>query len=470
MQIKQNRISYLIKFALMTLGSVFFAPVSADAQFVGNPLIPQPGKVIIYSNDAKGGHHQVATIADRNNISSLRRQPGMLCTVMDDGTGKTRTFQLIAADVPAELDNNANWLLFSPATATAGNNLIYGQGIPVAATGKKGDFYVNTADQTLFGPKKEDDTWPALLLQGTPSGPAGGDLTGTYPNPQIAEKAVTPAHIQGGTADQVMVTNAEGVVSWVDKSTLGGGAGTIGAFNGSRPITGDYYKNVNPGTNDLAKWIEAVFYPSLGPSASLMATPSGVKEMGPAGSTTVTLNWVAGRAAETAEITSIIVHGQEVFTASPAAGATVGGTLSANANNNQPTTFSMTVKTKDNKTQQASASISFQWKRYWGFANGGEDGQSFAPTDAEILSLSGAEFGTAATVTNKSASPSGRQKLVIAYPSSWGGTKVIVGVNDSTGAFEKTTRSFRNASGGVTDYVIYVQRDNTAAGLTFAVQ
>ena len=130
----------------------------------------------------------------------------------------------------------------------------------------------------------------------------------------------------------------------------------------------------------------------------------------------------------------------------------------------------MSVKTSDNKTATASASIDFQWKRYWGFATGGDDGVAFAPTDAQILALSGSEFGTSAAVSNKSAAPSGRQKLVIAYPSSWGGTKIIVGVNDSTGAFEKTTRSFTNASGGTSSYVIYVQKDNTAAGLTFSVQ
>ena len=471
MQIKQKWSGHLIRLMVLALITWCFHHTDARAQFVGNPLIPKEGKVIIYTNDAKGGHHQVATIADRDKISIDRRQPGMLCTVMDNGTGKAKTYQLIAADVVAELEKNTNWVAFSPGGVAAGNNLIYGAAVPDAATGKAGDFFIHTATQTLYGPKQGDNSWPVLLLQGTPAGPASGDLTGTYPNPTIAEKAVTVEKINPGTADQVLVTAADGTVAWVDKATLGtGGGGTIGNFNGDRPITGEYYKNVNPGTNDLAKWIETVFYPSVGPSVSLTATPSGVKEMGAAGNTSVALAWTAGRAAATEPITEILVNGTNVFTASPAAGASVNGTQSATATNNQRTTFSMSVKTSDNKTATASASIDFQWKRYWGFATGGDDGVAFAPTDAQILALSGSEFGTSAAVSNKSAAPSGRQKLVIAYPSSWGGTKIIVGVNDSTGAFEKTTRSFTNASGGTSSYVIYVQKDNTAAGLTFSVQ
>lgn len=360
---RQQRAGSYIRCTAAAIGLLFFAPQFSFAQFVGNPLIPKPGEVIVYSNDAKGGHHQVATIADRDKISTARRQPGMLCTVMDDGTGKAKTYQLISTDVEAELIKNTNWVEFAS----------------------------------------------------------------------------------------------------------GGGGGTVGAFNGDRPITGLPTVGLNPGTNDLAKWIEAVFYPSLGPTASLTANPSGVKEMGPAGSTPVTLTWTAGRAAETEAITAITVNGQNVFTTSPAAGSSVNGTLSATATNNQANSYSMTVKTADNKTQTASASVSFQWKRYYGFLSLGDDGSGQMPTNAQILTLQN-EFGTAAAVSNKSVSPTGSQKLVIAYPSTWGGTKITVGVNDSTGAFDKTSMSFTNASGGVTTYTIFVQKDNTAGALTFTVQ
>lgn len=416
MHIKQKRAGYFIKCTVAAVSILLFAPMVTNAQFVGNPLIPKADGVIIYTNDAKGGHHQVATIASRDSIILLRRQPGMLCTVMDDGTGKASTYQLISTNVPEELMKNTNWVAFNAGIAT---------------------------------------------------GAAGGDLAGVYPNPTIADNAVTTTKIKAGTADQVMVTTAEGVVAWVDKSTLSGGAS--GPFNGSRPITGAYYTGVNPGTDNLAEWIEKVFYPSLGPSASLTASPSGVREMGPAGSTAVTLTWTAGRAAETAAITEILVNSQNVFTTSPAPGASVNGTMNTTAVNNQSNTYMMSVKTADNKTQSASASVSFQWKRYYGFVSLGDDGSGVQPTNAQILALQ-SEFATGAAVSGKSATPSGSQKLVIAYPASFGGSKITVGVNDSTGAFDKSTVSFTNASGGTVSYVVFVQKDNTAGALTFSVQ
>jgi len=354
---KQKRTGYYLKFASVAM--LFFAPLFTHAQFVGNPLIPKPGAVIIYTNDAKGGHHQVASIASRDEISVLRRQPGMLCTVMDNGAGKTATYQLISADTPEELEKNTNWQVFN-------------------------------------------------------------------------------------------------------------GGGSSGPFNGDRPITGLPTTGLNPGTNDLAKWIETVFYPSLGPSASLSANPSGVREMGPAGNTPVTLSWSAGRAAETAAITAIVVHNQNVFTTSPAPGASVNGTISTTAVNNQNNSYTMSVKTADNKTQTASASVSFQWKRYYGFMSLGDDGSGMMPGNAQILSLANELSGSAAMT--KSVTPSGSQKLVIAFPVSWGGgARVTVGVNDSTGAFDKRTMSITNAIGGVTNYTVYVQKDNTAGALTFSV-
>lgn len=174
-----------LKCIAIAIGLSCFAQV-ADAQFVGNPLIPKEGQVIIYTNDAKGGHHQVGTIAERDNISLARRQPGMLCTVMDDGTGKPKTYQLISTNADAELSKNTNWVLFNSGSS---NQLIYGLIAPDGATGKTGDFYINTANGNLFGPKMEDNSWPVLLLQGAVSGVAGGDLTGTYPNPAIADSA-----------------------------------------------------------------------------------------------------------------------------------------------------------------------------------------------------------------------------------------------------------------------------------------
>lgn len=69
---------------------------------------------------------------------------------------------------------------------------------PAAPAPKKGQMYFNTGDNTLYW--FDGTAWVAAKAgAGTPTGPAGGDLTGTYPNPTIGASKVTSAHIADGT-------------------------------------------------------------------------------------------------------------------------------------------------------------------------------------------------------------------------------------------------------------------------------
>jgi hypothetical protein len=112
--------------------------------------------------------------------------------------------------------------------------------------------------------------------------------------------------------------------------------------------------------------------------------------------------------------------------------------------------------------QVTSTGITFspKSKRYWGTSS------SASPTDAEITGASN-EFSTAKSKTGFSINvSSGTKYIFYAYPVGYADlSSLSVGGFESLSAFTKTTRTFINAQGYSSTYIIYVSNNNFSSSV-----
>lgn len=241
------------------------------------------------------------------------------------------------------------------------------------------------------------------------------------------------------------------------------GSVTVKNFNGKRPITGSIATGQNPNTNDLVAWLNAVFYPSQVPTASLSG--GNQLELHSPGTFNTTLNWTAGRQAATEPLSTVVVDGQSKAFSQPGPGNNVSGTHEVTLTWNTNTTYTNTVTTTDGKTASASTSFTFLPKRYWGrTANLAADASDILASAGGSNALASSRAGTF-TIT-----ASGSNRVFYAYPSSWGDlTSIFVGGLDSTSSFAKSVISFTNASGYTQNYNVYTSINETAGNVTAVI-
>lgn len=435
----------------------------------------------------KGGFMAVPTKSIRDQLSNQRRKVGMLVYVSETDS----VYQLIG-DI-----TNANWVDFkltsTPSPKTMGWQGSFASDPPNPQVNWA---YYNTTDFKSY--IWTGASWMILTQDGNAGpagaqGPAGVGITwkGSFtiaPDPAQLNWAYynstdKKSYIWDGSSWQIMSQDGAN----------GSGSTAASDFNGNRPITLGLspLTGVNPNTNDVAEWIQKVFYPSQGPTAGLsmsftnpetgsnISGSSTTQEMMATGATiSVTLNWTAGRQTSTETLSTVVVGGTSQSFTQPAQSASTNGSAVVNLTRNSNTTYTNQVTTSDAKTASASVSINFSWKRYYGFmtAPGGvADGTGFLPSAANILALSNNGFASSRGFISASLSPVGTQRMVIAYPLAWDpgpstSAQIWIGGLESSGNFQRHVLSFTNASGGTTDYVVYVHLNNTSGNLSFIVQ
>ena len=183
-------------------------------------------------------------------------------------------------------------------SGTNGNGVINGNAAPPNVQGNDGDFYINTATNTIYGPKA-NGIWPSGVSLVGPQGPAGGPagpqgIAGTNGN-SVLNGTVNPNFATGVDGDfyintltnEIFGPKSAGVwpqgISLVGPSGLAGAPGAQGVIgaNGNSVLNGTVNPNFATGV-DGDFYINTLTNEIFGPK-SAGVWPQGVLLVGPSG-------------------------------------------------------------------------------------------------------------------------------------------------------------------------------------------
>lgn len=188
----------------------------------------------VFANNTPGG-------VAGGDLTGFYPSPTLAGSGVVAGTYGSPTFvPVIAVDPKGRVTSATNALITAVASGPAGGDLVGAYPNPtIAPSGVTAGTYGSTSQVPVINvdPSGRITSAVNVLLSAVPGGPAGGDLTGTFPSPALVTSGVTAGTYGSAAQVPILAIDAKGRVTSATTVAVGSGAPT-GAAGGS--LSGTY--------------------------------------------------------------------------------------------------------------------------------------------------------------------------------------------------------------------------------------